>query len=376
MNIIPEWMSNVHPLIVHFPIALLVIAVLADFLSLVLKRYEWIKSTALALYVFGALGTVGAYVTGKQAADIVNFPAPSYPVISRHADLALYTMLFFGIYALIRLLFTWRQWDRRPLIAIILFIVAATGLGLVQQTAERGGELVFRYGVGTKVQPEEKQKQAQTTPTAKIEISESGSWQWLAGNNPALTVRNNFRLLRGSWDDLTLQAVKSTGGTKALSIRTNRDQAYLFAFGPALKNVQLSSQVNVDNLTGRFLLVHHVSAPDTYDFLVIDQGKIRLGRTVNGVLEFFDEGVVKASGWITLKVVGSSGHFRGYVNDKLAVHGHGADLPAGQAGFALVGSGEVQLTAIEATSLDQQAPMTNMKEQNMSHDSPQSGHTH
>ncbi len=40
MSLIPEWMSNVHPLIVHFPVALLVIAVLADFLSLILKRYD------------------------------------------------------------------------------------------------------------------------------------------------------------------------------------------------------------------------------------------------------------------------------------------------------------------------------------------------
>ncbi len=377
MSLIPEWMSNVHPLIVHFPVALLVIAVLADFLSLILKRYDWIRPAALWLYVFGALGTVAAYITGKQAADIVNFPAPSYPVISKHADLALYTMLFFSIYALIRLLFAWRKWDQRTAVSIVLFIVAAAGLGLVQQTAEHGGELVFRYGVGTNVQTVKDQPKTQkATNDLKIPISENGSWLWQASPQAAQTLRENFRLVKGSWEALKLQTIKSAKTGNAVAIETRQNQSAMFTYGPLLKNVQLTARLNTDGFNGRFFLVHHVSSQYNYDFLAWDQGKVRLGRIDNGTLKIFDEASVNATGWVNLKVVGSSGHYRGYVNEKLLVHGHSSDLSPGQTGFALSGSGRLQLSEIATTSLDSEAPMMNMGNQNMSHDSQESGNTH
>ncbi len=373
MTLIPEWMSNVHPLIVHFPVALLVIAVLTDFLSLIFKRYGWIRAAALWLYVFGALGAIAAYITGKQAADIVTFPTLSYPVISRHADLALYTMLFFTIYALIRLFIAWRLWDHRSSVAIILFAVAAAGAGLLQQTAERGGELVFRYGVGTKAQPAKTQETEAGLSESKIKISENGSWQWQAAQNAAQSLRSNFRLLKGKWDALNLQNANDGQG---LVIQVKQNQSDLFAYGPFLKNVQVAARINIKDFNGRFLLVHHVSTPNTYDFLAIDGNKVRLGRVVNGALKIFDEGSTNASGWLTLKVVSSSGHFRGYVNDKLFVHGHGSDLPAGKTGFAVTGSGKLQLSEIAVTSLDEETPMMNMGNQTMTHGSQESGHTH
>ncbi len=377
MQLIPGWMSNVHPLIVHFPIALLVIAVLADLSGLVHKRYNWLRPAALWLYVFGALGTIGAYLSGKQAADGVSFPPPSYPVISTHADLALYTLLFFGIYVLVRLLIAWKKWDKKTAVSVILLVIAGSGLWLVQQTAERGGELVFRYGVGTKAQTSTVKNTAGTkAPAAAINISENGSWHWLAGKDAALTLRQNFKLLQGDWQDLVLQVVKSEDGTLALNIQTDRKKPLLFGFGPDLKNVQITARVNLGNFNGRFFLSHHISGPATYDFLAVENGEARLGRMINGVTDLFDSGKITPSAWLTLKAVSSSGHYRGYVNGKLISHGHGSDLKAGMAGFAIFGAGSVQLADIEALSLDTQAPMMNMEGQNISHRTEENGHKH
>lgn len=376
MQLIPEWMSNVHPLIVHFPIALLLIAVAADLAGLILKRYNWIKPAALWLYVLGALGTIGAFISGKQAADVVHFPTPSYPVISEHADLALYTMLFFSLYAIVRLFAFRKQWDQRSAVAVILFVVAAGGLGLLQQTAEHGGELVFRYGVGTSLQPETVSPKSTTSAESKIDISENGSWNWQAGENAALTLRQNFTLMQGNWENITLQNIRTKDGTKALSIQFEDKQSFLFSFGPDLKNLQIRIQADLSGFEGRFFAVHHISDTATYDFLAVEGSEARLGRMENGTVDFFDTGSVKNYGWLTLKAVSSSGHYRGYVNDKLVAHGHGSDLKAGPAGFLISGSGSIQISAIDVTSLDE-APAMKMDMKNISHgDSEEEAHSH
>ncbi len=377
MQLIPEWMSNIHPLIIHFPIALLVIAVTADFAGLILKRYLWIKPAALWLYIFGALGTIGAYLTGKQAADIVYFPPSSYPVISTHADLALYTMLFFGIYALVRLFIFWKKWDRSTVVSVILFIIAAAGLGLVQQTAEHGGELVFRYGVGTRTQTKTTEKTSEaTTPATKINISENGSWAWQAGKDAALTLRQNFKLIQGDWQNVVLQVVHDKDGNPSLSIQTDKKEPFIFSFGPNLKNVQITAYVNLSGFKGRFFLAHHISNPSTYDFLAVENGEARLERMKNGAVDIFDTGITPKSVWLTLKAVSSSGHYRGYINDKLITHGHGSDLKPGTTGFAFLGTGSIRISSINVISLDKKAPMMNMDQQNMSHGNTDEGHSH
>ncbi len=354
MQLIPEWMNNVHPLIVHLPIALLVIAVVADFLGLVLKRFTWIKPAALWLYVFGALGTVAAYFSGKEAAESVSFPAPAYPVVSIHADLALYTMLFFSIYALIRLFLAWKKYDQKTAISIVLFAVAAGGLGLVQQTAERGGELVFRYGVGTKAQlAPVKAATPVEADRAAITVSENGSWHWLADAKAELTFRNNFRLLQGNWAKLSLQTVNFNGQNKALRIQIQNKNPFVFTFGPKLQNVQIIARINPEAFRGRVLLVHHFNSPQRYDFLSVENGTIRLGRVEEGKSIIFNTATINQSGWLTLKVVSSGGHYRGYVNDQLLVHGHSSDLPAGTNGLALQGSGALLIEKIETRNLNE-----------------------
>ncbi|MHB2150295.1 DUF2231 domain-containing protein [Calditrichota bacterium LG25] len=377
MNLIPEWMSNVHPLIVHFPIALLVIAVLTDFLALILKRYGWLKPAALWLYVLGALGTIGAYFSGKQAADVVTLPTASYSVIGTHADLALYTMLFFGVYAVLRLFFAWKKWDQKFALSLILFVVAAGGLGLVQQTAERGGELVFRFGVGTnallKVEENPAQKQISA---ANIEVEENGSWFWQANEKAALQFRQNFKLIKGRWDDLILQGAQTENNQSALNIQINTKKAFVFAFGPELKNVQISARVRLADFNGRFLLAHHILQPNTYDFLAVENKAVRLGRLEKGKVKIFDTGARELTPELTLKVVSSKGHYRGYVNGQLIVHGHGSDLKPGQTGFALLGSGQLQIKYIKVVSLDEGQPMMHMEMQNMPQEQKSSEHGH
>ncbi len=88
MQLLPDWAPNVHPLVVHFPIALIFIAILVDISSVIFKRQIWIKYSAIMLYTLGTATALAAYLSGRQAADSVLLPPMANPVLNHHSDLA------------------------------------------------------------------------------------------------------------------------------------------------------------------------------------------------------------------------------------------------------------------------------------------------
>jgi uncharacterized membrane protein len=145
---LPGWAPNLHPLIVHFPIAWLIAAVAVDLVSLVLPRSSWIGSTATSLYVAGAISALAAYLTGRHAAEGVLVPGMAQPIVVDHWNWAIATTIYFAALATIRLALTP---VRRPLpfwLRTATVGVALAGMFLLFQTGERGARLVYEYGVG------------------------------------------------------------------------------------------------------------------------------------------------------------------------------------------------------------------------------------
>lgn len=145
---VPEWAPNVHPIVVHFPIALLIVAVLVDFLAIVRHRYEWLLLAATGLYVLGAVTAWMAFFSGREAADGVLLPAAANPVLTEHADWAQWTASLYGVLALVRLIVIWQGWMRQKAVHLILFLIAAGGLFMLYETGDHGAQLVYQYGVG------------------------------------------------------------------------------------------------------------------------------------------------------------------------------------------------------------------------------------
>ena len=148
MQLIPAWAPNVHPMIVHFPIVLVMLAALADFINLVRPRTRGLGAAAPALYLLGALSSVSAYVSGRIAADTVLVPGITHGLVDEHGNWALATTISFVVLATLRPL----GWlvglaDTRTTRLLFLSLGVAL-LVLVQQTAERGARLVYEQGVG------------------------------------------------------------------------------------------------------------------------------------------------------------------------------------------------------------------------------------
>ncbi len=147
MQLIPDWAPNIHPLIIHFPIALLLVAVFIDAVSIWFQK-DWLYKSSLMMYLFGTLGAIVAYITGRIAADTVSPSFQAELTMSKHSDWALYTVLFFSIYTLIRLIFQKKINPEDKLIRLAVLIIALAGVFLLVSTGDLGGKLVFKYGVG------------------------------------------------------------------------------------------------------------------------------------------------------------------------------------------------------------------------------------
>ena len=149
--LLPEWVPNAHPLIVHFPIALIFVAVAADALALWLgKRWETGQEVATALYVATGLSAAASYFSGTWAVDTVAIVTPgAADTLSTHASWAWYTMVSTGGYALVRTLGLFVSWMRaRRALHLVLFVVGLGTLFPLYMTGENGGAMVYKNGVG------------------------------------------------------------------------------------------------------------------------------------------------------------------------------------------------------------------------------------
>lgn len=146
-------MSNLHPMVVHFPIALFLVGFGLDALGWGLKR-ETLKRVGLVLVLLGALAAVPAVVTGLAVEETVEEQLEPLPggeaALEAHEELALPTAGVLLGAGLLRFLLEMRLPGRllgRGLLAVYL-IAGLVGVGMLAVTGLRGGELVYRYGAG------------------------------------------------------------------------------------------------------------------------------------------------------------------------------------------------------------------------------------
>jgi uncharacterized membrane protein len=150
MNLLADWAPNIHPLLVHFPIALLITAAGLDVVGWVLRRNRPLRQAVTLLYVLGTGAAIAAYFTGRTASQTVWLPGMAQAVVKEHWDWAFRTVWFFGIVTGLRLvLLRPSRRDPGPAIIAALALAGLVGIGLLRETGDRGGRLVYQHGVGT-----------------------------------------------------------------------------------------------------------------------------------------------------------------------------------------------------------------------------------
>ena len=146
--LIPNWAPNFHPMVIHFPIVLVMTAAVVDLVDVAFERSPWLKAATTTLYVMGALSLVVAYVTGTQAEATVLVPGMAYPVLTSHRQWALVTMAYCVVVAALRLVVLRGDGGHSRRRRVALLGIGLVSVVLIQQTAERGARLVYEYGTG------------------------------------------------------------------------------------------------------------------------------------------------------------------------------------------------------------------------------------
>jgi uncharacterized membrane protein len=153
IEILAWFLSNPHPAVVHFPIALLVTGTAFDVGALVLRGRLWLDRTAAALITLGGGALGAAYLTGERAADAA---APvtgvAQGILADHEDLAMLSLWVWGATVALRLFVSWLGRDdlevQLGIFRLASLVLAFGGVFLVVVTAMHGGQLVYDYGVG------------------------------------------------------------------------------------------------------------------------------------------------------------------------------------------------------------------------------------
>jgi uncharacterized membrane protein len=138
---------QLHPIVDHFSVALLFVAVLIDLFASPTRL--WLRYTAVLLMILGAIAAGCSYFTGDMEADRIwnALGQPARDVLHRHAQLGEYLAIGFGVLAIWRLMiqsFGFMAGSRA--IYLIVAILAVATLGY---SAHLGGVLVYDYGAGT-----------------------------------------------------------------------------------------------------------------------------------------------------------------------------------------------------------------------------------
>jgi uncharacterized membrane protein len=163
---VPPW-NAAHPIVVHFPIALLMVTPIFVLLGLIL-RPERGRAFLLSALILMALGTAGAYVAheagdaAEEAAEHAGLIRPeAKATLDRHEDLAgeavaiftVLTLLFAALVLVPQFVARFKTPLFLRVLPAVFLLLYFAGLSVLGNTAYLGGRLVHEYGIHAGAQP-------------------------------------------------------------------------------------------------------------------------------------------------------------------------------------------------------------------------------
>lgn len=140
--------THLHAMLVHFPIALLIVGFLSQLIALFFRK-PFFNSAAFYLLLLGTAGTITSYLAGNSAGEGMEEGAlgKAIELHEQAATLALWLTVFTAVVYLVFYFFKYRKtWAK--ILGIILF---AGAIAAIVRTGYLGGQLVYQHGAGVQL---------------------------------------------------------------------------------------------------------------------------------------------------------------------------------------------------------------------------------
>ncbi len=150
--------AHIHPMLVHFPIVLLLVAVAINFMVLLKKgdlaAKDCLPTSGLAALLLAMIAAIAAATFGDIALDKAIELGFNKAPLEQHETLGLTTLWILIALSAWQVFSRWRGISLKATRGWIFFAVALVGSGVLLAAAYFGGELVYTFGVNvTPVHP-------------------------------------------------------------------------------------------------------------------------------------------------------------------------------------------------------------------------------
>jgi uncharacterized membrane protein len=138
--------DHLHPIVVHFPIALIIVGFCADVVSLFFRNEKCLSKTGFYLMVLGTLAAIVAWSTGQLFTDHPSEGA-ILSVFEKHRTGAIFTMILMIIGSAYRIWLVVKKKEETRL-KWIAFGFYLLGFAAVSYTGLLGGSMVYDFMLG------------------------------------------------------------------------------------------------------------------------------------------------------------------------------------------------------------------------------------
>jgi uncharacterized membrane protein len=137
---------NVHPVFVHFPIALFPVTLLFYALGIFARKPDFLVAARVSLYLAAFSGILTAF-TGLKARSTIKFNPELGQMVKTHQSVGLTIFAF----ATALVIWSFFQEENKPKGDIVFLIVLAFENYLVFQNADIGSRMVYTQGAGVEI---------------------------------------------------------------------------------------------------------------------------------------------------------------------------------------------------------------------------------
>jgi uncharacterized membrane protein len=142
--------ATIHPMVVHFTIAIVYMAGFAGVMSLFFRKGDFFVKFFLIMLVFSMLATIAAGAAGVISESYISdYPSVVHQKLHDHKQYGVFTGVFVFIALLLQL---WKSYKTRGKMLSSWFAVIATLIAVifVSMAGHLGGLLVYHFGFGVK----------------------------------------------------------------------------------------------------------------------------------------------------------------------------------------------------------------------------------